>query len=340
MTKIDVVREILKGKRFQSQRETGEAFAPSNIALVKYWGKRNGDINLPNTSSLSVSLGDKGAKTSIKEISGSTDKISLNQQDIDLNSSFGIRLKEYLDLFRPAASIHYQVDTQMNIPVAAGLASSACGFAALILALNNLYEWNLDLTSLSILARLGSGSAARSLWHGFVEWQEGSAKDGMDSHGVLLNYQWPEFRIGLHLVYTGPKPLSSREAMKRTVQTSHLYSAWPSQVANDMQIVKKALAEKNFSLLAQRAEANALAMHATMMSAWPPVLYSQVETLNAMHQVWNLRAEGVAVYFTQDAGPNLKLLFLDNAQESVQKAFPQLQICQPIPTFLGARPVT
>lgn len=328
MEKIDIVREILTGKSRTPQIE-GKAFAPSNIALVKYWGKRNEEINLPQTSSLSISLGDKGAATTIREISAATDQIILNQKKIDLNSSFGKRLQEFLDLFRATESTRYQVDTQMNIPVAAGLASSACGFAALVLALDKLYQWDLDLTSLSILARLGSGSAARSLWHGFVEWQEGLQENGMDSHGILLKEQWPEFRIGLHLLYTGPKSLSSREAMRRTVQTSYLYSAWPAQVSADMKIIKQALAEKNFSLLAQRAEANALAMHATMISAWPPVLYSQAETLEAMNQIWNLRAEGVEVYFTQDAGPNLKLLFLESSQKVVQTAFPHLQICFP-----------
>lgn len=329
MKKLDIVDEILKGKSRKIQMEEGEAFAPSNIALVKYWGKRNEEINLPRTASLSISLGDKGAKTRIREISSVTDRVSLNQKNIDLNSSFGKRLKEFLDLFRATETTRYQVDTEMNIPVAAGLASSACGFAALVLALDKLYRWDLDLTSLSILARLGSGSAARSLWHGFVEWREGLQENGMDSHGIVMREQWPEFRIGLHLLQTGPKALSSREAMRRTVQTSYLYSAWPAQVSADMKIIKQALAEKNFPLLGQRAEANALAMHATMISAWPPVLYSQAATLAAMHQVWELRAQGVEVYFTQDAGPNLKLLFLNNAQDRIQPAFPQLQICRP-----------
>lgn len=331
MKKIDVVQQILAKQSRVAQRESGQAFAPTNIALCKYWGKRNSEINLPMTASLSISLGDKGATTTIAEIAAPVDRITLNQQVVDLTSHFGRRLTAFLDLFRPTPTTRYQVDTCMNIPVAAGLASSACGFAALVLALDQLYDWQLDQPSLSILARLGSGSASRSVWQGFVEWQMGEAAHGMDSHGVLLSAQWPELRIGLHLLNTQQKPLSSREAMQRTVQTSQLYSAWPAQVQADMQTLKQALAVKDFACLGQVAEANALAMHATMMSAWPPVVYSQPETLAAMQQVWQLRAQNIPVYFTQDAGPNLKLLFLESSQPAVHTVFPELQICLPFP---------
>jgi diphosphomevalonate decarboxylase len=327
MKKIDVVRKILAGKTSVARQASARAFAPTNIALCKYWGKRNGEINLPVTDSLSISLGDKGATTSIEEISENADKIILNDQVISADSAFGKRLSVFLDLFRPAPSQYYRVETQMNIPVAAGLASSACGFAALILALDQLYGWQLDMPSLSILARLGSGSAARSLWQGFVEWQAGQREDGMDSHGVTLPLAWPELRIGLHLLSTAQKPLSSREAMQRTVQTSQLYTAWPAQVQKDMRLLKAALAAKDFQKMGETAEANALAMHATMLSAWPPVLYSQPETISAMQKIWQLRAKGAPIYFTQDAGPNLKILFLVDAQAELLAAFPNLQIC-------------
>jgi len=331
MKKIDVVEQILNHHSNRGPaKEFGQAFAPTNIALCKYWGKRNHEINLPITASLSMSLGDKGAHTLIREITAENDQIILNKQKINLTTDFGQRLGVYLDLFRPHPKQRYQIETEMNIPVAAGLASSACGFAALILALNDLYGWQLEPTALSILARLGSGSAARSLWQGFVEWRRGDAEDGMDSHGVLLPEQWPELRIGLHLLNKGQKPLSSREAMRRTVQTSRLYSAWPSQVEEDMNSLKQALAAKDFYHLGQVAEANALAMHATMMSAWPPVIYSQPETIAAMQVVWRVRAEGVNVFFTQDAGPNLKLLFLEANQAAIQSVFPDLQICRPL----------
>jgi diphosphomevalonate decarboxylase len=329
MKKLDVVQHILAGKTKTSAGRIAKAFAPTNIALCKYWGKRDAELNLPVTSSLSISLGDKGATTQLTEFSAAEDQITLNQQMIHLDTSFGRRLTKFLDLFRPTPDVRYQIDTAMNIPVAAGLASSACGFAAVILALNELYAWNIDLQTLSILARLGSGSATRSLWHGFVKWQAGSAADGMDSYGSLLPLQWPELRIGLHLLSTQQKPLSSTEAMQRTVKTSKLYSSWPQQVKEDMQTIQQALEQQNFEQLGQVAEANALAMHATMMSAWPPVIYSLPDTIIAMHKVWELRAQGIIVYFTQDAGPNLKLLFLESSTDKVRGAFPQLEICAP-----------
>lgn len=329
MKKSDVIQRILADKATTAVLQTATAFAPTNIALCKYWGKRDTELNLPMTSSLSISLGNKGASTQLAEIFAAQDEIFLNQQSIHLDTSFGRRLTKFLDLFRPTAKSHYRIDTALNIPVAAGLASSACGFAAVTLALNQLYGWHLDPQSLSILARLGSGSATRSLWHGFVEWQAGSAADGMDSFGTVLPTKWPEFRVGLHLLSTQQKPLSSTEAMQRTVQTSKLYSAWPAQVEADMHALQQALSSKNFGHLGQVAEANALAMHATMMSAWPPIIYSLPDTITAMQKVWQLRSDGVAVYFTQDAGPNLKLLFLDSSTEAVRAAFPNLEICAP-----------
>lgn len=182
---------------------------------------------------------------------------------------------------------------------------------------------------LSILARLGSGSAARSLWHGFVEWQAGQADDGMDSYGEYLKSEWKNLRVGLHLLSTQEKPLSSREAMQRTVKTSHLYQAWPKQVEYDLTEIKSAILTKDFEKLGCRAEANALAMHATMWSSWPPVVYALPETLQAMQTVWQLRAAGTPVYFTQDAGPNLKLLFLAESTEKIKSSFPSLEICIP-----------
>ena len=127
MTKSLVVKEIFREKTVNTSKEMGQAFAPTNIALIKYWGKRNGEINLPVTSSLSIGLGDRGAQTAVREISADQDLIFLNQRQVDLGSQFGKRLVAFLDLFRPLPTIHYQVDTTMNIPVAAGLARRLVG---------------------------------------------------------------------------------------------------------------------------------------------------------------------------------------------------------------------
>ncbi len=329
MKKYEIVQQILANRSKKVSGKENNAFAPTNIALCKYWGKRDSELNLPVTSSLSVSLGDKGAFTTVQEITAQKDLIFLNDTAMPLTSNFGQRLVAFLDLFRPSPEIRYQVFSQMNIPLAAGLASSACGAAALVLALDRLYAWDLEKTSLSILARIGSGSAARSIWNGFVEWQVGVKEDGMDSHGLPLNFTWPALRVGLLLLHSQPKFLSSREAMQRTLKTSQLYAAWPEQVKTDMHKLKAAIANRDFHQLGAVAEANALAMHATMMSSWPPIIYSQPQTLAAMHKIWQLRAEGLPIYFTQDAGANLKLLYLVDDEIAVQDQFANMEVCVP-----------
>ncbi len=331
MKKFDVVKAIL-GNHLQRgpQKSSGQAFAPTNIALCKYWGKRNQELNLPLTSSLSVSLGDKGAAVVLSAHETDHDSVTLNGDAVATTSRFYQRLVHFLDLFRQSTPWYLRVDIQSNIPIAAGLASSACGFASLTLALNDLCGWQLDTRALSILARLGSGSASRSIVTGFVEWEMGHRDDGMDSYATALPVTWPELCVGLLIVSDKEKGLSSRAAMQRTVETSKLYTAWPAQVEHDLRVLKQALTTHDFSLLGATAEANALAMHATMLSAWPAISYAVPDTVLAMQQIWRLRQEGLPLYFTQDAGPNLKLLFTRDVRETVQSLFPAAEILQPL----------
>jgi diphosphomevalonate decarboxylase len=328
--KSDVVAAIL-GKHWQQapKNSSGKAFAPTNIALCKYWGKRNQELNLPLTSSLSISLGNKGAFVELALQDISQDSVILNGEPIASDSSFYKKFVNYLDLFRPSDALRMRADIQSNIPIAAGLASSACGFASLALALNDLFGWQLCSSELSILARLGSGSASRSIEQGFVEWHAGARDDGMDSYGVTLPETWPELCVGLLIVSEREKMLSSREAMQRTIESSALYSAWPAKVSHDLIELKQAIATQDFALLGKTAESNATTMHATMFSAWPAIQYAVPETVLAMQAVWKLRSEGLALYFTQDAGPNIKLLFEKNNIETVRSCFPAVEILQP-----------
>lgn len=330
MKKSDVISAILGERKSLLPRNlSSEAYAPSNIALCKYWGKRDQELNLPITSSFSVSLATKGTTTQLSINSGANDLAYLNDQQIDWVTPFGKRLLAFLDLFRVKRHLHFTLKVSTNIPVGAGLASSACGFASLVRSLNLLFGWELKDNELSILARLGSGSACRSLWHGFVEWNVGLKADGMDSYGELIADEWPELRIGLLILNDREKPVSSREAMQRTVTTSSLYTAWPAKVSRDLSALKQAINLKDFNLLGKTAESNAMTMHATMLSAWPTVCYFLPETINAMNKIWKLRHEGLTVFFTQDAGPNLKLLFLEKDAEAVQAQFPDMEIINP-----------
>ena len=341
MKKSDAVQSILRQRVLQlaSQPETskenmihypkhieGLAFAPTNIALCKYWGKRDTELNLPVTSSLSISLPDKGSMTHLIIHDQPRDIIILNQEELANDSPFVNRLSQFLDLFRPEKIWHVKVDIKMNIPVAAGLASSASGFASLTLALNDLFGWELSLRSLSLLARLGSGSAARSLWLGFVEWHAGIQSDGMDSFAEPLPIEWHELCVGILSVSEKEKQISSRDAMQRTVNSSIFYQNWPKKVLQDMAILKQSLQVKNFPLLGGTAESNALAMHATMLSSWPPICYFLPETIEIMHKVWALRRAGLEIYFTEDAGPNLKLLFLERDKKTVCEHFPDVDV--------------
>jgi diphosphomevalonate decarboxylase len=327
LTKSDVVKIVLENRQSEPS-EFGEAFAPANIALAKYWGKRDEELNLPRTSSLSVSLGEYGSYTKISQ-NGNGDSYTLNGQAVATDSTFARRLGLYLDLFRPAKDFFFRVETVNSIPTAAGLASSASGFAALAFALNDFFQWHLDKTAISILARLGSGSACRSVYNGFVEWQAGIEESGMDSFALPLPHTWPDLCLGLIEISSEEKPVSSRAGMKRTVETSVLYKSWPEKTEKDLERLKTAIEKKDFELLGQTAESNALAMHATMIAAWPPLLYWLPKSLETIHKIHRLRDDGLPVYFTMDAGANIKLLFEVKDMDDVRCQFENIKIIRP-----------
>lgn len=327
MRKIDVVKGLLPAAVVAGER--GEAFAPSNIALCKYWGKRDRELNLPINASLSVSLAHLGSHTIVTESDTGVDRVVLNGIEQSDDSKFARKVVEFVSLFRCDLQQPVLVNTENNIPTAAGLASSASGFAALMLALNQFYNLNLTDAELSACARMGSGSASRSIFTGFVEWQMGHRDDGMDSHAVVLDKPWPDLRIGLVKVTTAEKKVDSRAGMQRTVESAHLYQSWPLQAAADLEKLHLAIEQQDFMLLGETAEQNALSMHATMIASWPPLLYWQPESVAAMHKIWDLRVQGLQVYFTMDAGPNIKLLFQQQDEAALLEAFPELEVVAP-----------
>jgi len=303
----------------------GEAFAPANIALCKYWGKRDRDLNLPVNSSLSISLGKLGTHTVVK-FAKTADRIFLNGKAAP--KDFAARISNFLDLFR-ADGQFFEVRTKNNIPTAAGLASSASGFAALVKALDQLFGWGFNPRELSMLARLGSGSATRSLYDGFAVWHAGVRADGMDSYAEGFSKPWKNLRLGILEVSNVRKKTGSTDGMNHTVETSELYEAWPAQADCDFDELRTAVAVQDFPMLGKTAENNALAMHATMLAAWPPLCYWKPQSLAMMQKVWQAREEGLELYFTIDAGPNLKLLFLKENQAAVKALFPNVQIVNP-----------
>jgi diphosphomevalonate decarboxylase len=296
--------------------------------LSKYWGKRELSFNLPITGSLSISLAEHGTKTGLSVIDAPMHQVILNGKEVSANQSFSIKVSQWLDRVLPNV-LKLRVDTHNTVPTAAGLASSASGFAALTLATNSLMGWQLPERQLSALARLGSGSASRSLWHGFVKWQAGEQANGSDSVAFPLEHQWPELRIGLLTVSSQKKAVSSREGMARTITTSALYNQWPQQAESDLATIETAIIAGDFETMAKTAEHNAMSMHATMAGAWPPLVYWQPDSLTQMQKVWQLREQGLPLYLTMDAGPNLKLLFEAKHQSDVEAAFPEVQVITP-----------
>ncbi|HBO87311.1 MAG: diphosphomevalonate decarboxylase [Pontiellaceae bacterium] len=311
--------------------EKGYGVAPSNIALCKYWGKRDSNLNLPLNSSLSISLGTKGTRTQIRRLP--SDQFILNGEPVDPTTPFAHRLSTFLDLFRePCRAPGFEVITENTIPTAAGLASSASGYAALVLALNDLAGWDLPRQLLSMLARLGSGSASRSLFNGFACWHRGERDDGRDSFAEAIDTKWSDFRIGILTLTDAEKPVGSRAGMQRTVETSPRYADWPARAAIDFGVLKRAIKHRDFETFGATAEANALEMHATMREAIPPLDYFLPQTRTQIGRVQQLRAEGLPVYLTIDAGPNVKLLFQAANTTEVENAFPALEIIDPFGT--------
>ncbi len=295
------------------------ARAGSNIALVKYWGKRDAMLNLPAAGSLSITLDALFTETTVRlDCSLQADSLSLNGQPADAS-----RISRLLDLLRArAASRSYMaVESCNNFPTAAGLASSASAFAALVTAANQAMDIKLTPAQRSELARRGSGSAARSIFGGFVEMVPGIRDDGSDSiaHCLAEPDHWP-LQVVVAVTNRSAKPVSSTDGMNQTMKTSSYYSAWVEGVASDLEQARQAVRARDFERLAEISEFSALKMHASALAARPGVVYWNAATVAGMHCVRELRAAGLAVFFTIDAGPQLKAVCLPEAAPAVGQA--------------------
>ncbi|MDG9720170.1 diphosphomevalonate decarboxylase [Streptomyces sp. DH24] len=297
----------------QDGSTTATAVAHPNIALIKYWGKRDERLILPVTDSLSMTLDVFPTTTRVRLApEAGQDRVTLN--GAPATGEAGRRITAFLDLVRETAGSRERavVDTENTVPTGAGLASSASGFAALAVAAAAAYGLDLDATALSRLARRGSGSASRSLFGGFAVWHAGPDTAGADAD--LGSYAEPvptadiDPALVIAVVNAGPKPVSSREAMRRTVDTSPLYRPWAASSKDDLTDMRAALSRGDLEAVGEIAERNALGMHATMLAARPAVRYLSPATVTVLDRVLDLRRDGVAAYATMDAGPNVKVL--------------------------------
>lgn len=309
---------------------SARAVAPSNIALVKYWGKRDGRLNLPAMGSLSVSLRNLETQSQVTFLDEEgDDEIFLDGQPV--NASGVERVGRMLEVLRAKTEVQgrARIESSSNFPVGAGIASSASGMAAVALAASAAAGWKASREEVSALARLGSGSACRSIFGGYVEWRKGVAPGGEDSHGVeVAPYEYWELDVLVAVVDSGPKKISSGKGMVQSARTSSFYPAWVAGNEPDLESARTALSNRDFEALGQVTESSALKMHATMMTGSPSILYWRPGTLEVLEWMAELRASGVSCFFTMDAGPNVKLFFPPG--ESVQwqeslKALPSVE---------------
>jgi diphosphomevalonate decarboxylase len=284
------------------------ARAGTNIALVKYWGKRDGALNLPATGSLSLTLAGLGSETRVR-FGVEQDRVVAD--GVPAEPAFAERVHRFLDLVRERAGLRLraEVTTTNSVPTAAGLASSASGFAALALAATRAAGLTLPPGELSALARRGSGSAARSIFGGFVEMAAGSRADGADAQArpLLAPDAW-DLRLVVALTTGARKAIGSGAAMERTAATSPYYPAWVATTERDLDEARAAVAARDLAVLGRVAERSALRMHACALGAEPAILYWNGVTVSAIEAVLALRAAGTAAYFTIDAGPHVKVL--------------------------------
>lgn len=316
-------------------QQIGIARAHTNIALIKYWGKRDKELFLPQNSSLSLTLDAFYTDTKVvfDEVF-TADSFYLNgklQSEKEM-----LKISRFLDLFREyTGEGRFACVESLNfVPTAAGLASSASAFAALALATSTALQLDLSPQELSTFARRGSGSSTRSLFGGFVEWDMGTCSMDSMAHPV----DDADWGVGMIIlaVNTAEKKIASRVGMDHTVATSPFYQAWKETAAADLVAIKKAIAERDFETVGEITEHNGMKMHATTLSANPPFTYWTSDSLHAQEAVRDVRERlGLPAYMTMDAGPNVKVLCREQDMpalvEALREHLPAEQIITSLP---------
>jgi diphosphomevalonate decarboxylase len=298
--------------------------ASPSLALVKYWGKKKD--NLPATSSLAVTLAELETKTTVAVSDIDSIKIHGEEQEIS-------RFEPFLNNVRKAIKkdLYFNISSFNSFPTAAGLASSSSGIAAMTLGCVRAAGSELPLEKLSELARLGSISASRAVFGGFVLLSEGrrSARQVYDAS------YWPSFRILVAIVDEKPKEISSRQAMLMSREFSPYYPAWVKSSRTLVKEACKALDDRNIEALGRAARLSYMRMHAAMMAGDPPVRYWLPASLTVQDVCSDLRKQGIGAWETMDAGPQVKVLCLADdvarIRESIQERLPHIRILESSP---------
>ncbi len=306
----------------------------ANIAIVKYWGKKDAKKMIPATSSISLTLNDMFTETEMEFISDEDIKISVekemkngdykdkfsNMTDLfylngELQDSVHTeKISKVVDLFRENRSQKVKISTTNNMPTAAGLSSSSSGLSAVIKACNKLFGKNYTQSELAQISKFGSGSSSRSFFGPIAAWD----KDTGEIYEVRTDLKLAMIVLVLN---ENKKEISSRNGMELCAKTSTYFDEWVKQSEIDFVNMKKYLAENDFEKVGILTEENALRMHKTTETANPPFTYFNEKTYEAMDFVKNLRNNGEKCYFTMDAGPNVKVLCLEEDLEKLAGIF-------------------
>lgn len=296
---------------------TATAVACANIAFIKYWGNRIETLRLPANPSLSMNLEGITASTSVTfDPSLSGDLFDLN--GVSQSGGSLERVSQFLDHIRKIAGITTcaHVASHNNFPIGAGIASSAAAFAALAVAGSSAAGLSLNEPQLSRLARLGSGSAARSVPGGFVEWQSGLDDHDSFAFSIAPAAYW-DLVDCIAVISTGHKAVGSTEG-HAAAPTSPLQAARVSDTPRRLALCRKALLERDFPSFAEIVEHDSTVMHAVMMTSRPPLFYWQPASLDLMLRVTGWRREGLACCYTLDAGPNVHVICLSRDADEIE----------------------
>lgn len=312
-----------------------------NLTRPRYWGKRDPKLNLPTNSSLSVTLSQSDLRThttaSCSPDYPKEDTLLLNGSPQDVSGartqacfrelrSLRATLEAKDSSLPPLSTYPLRIVSENNFPTAAGLASSAAGFAALVRAIADLYELPSSPTDLSRIARQGSGSACRSLFGGYVGWEQGSAADGSDSvaYEVAPASHWPNMRALILVVSAEKKGVSSTTGMQTTVATSTLFPARANEVVpKRMKEMEKAIKEKDFETFGRVTMRDSNSFHATCLDTEPPIFYLNDVSRAAIRVVEGINeaAGKVVAAYTFDAGPNAVVYYLEEHEKEVAGLF-------------------
>lgn len=309
----------------QREPRSARATARANIALAKYWGKSDVALNLPAVPSVSLTLDELATETEVTfEADLDEDVLVLDGKPVTGRPQ--TRVRALLDRVRRLAGLelHARIRSTNRFPTGAGLASSASGFAALAAASTRAAGVELAARELSALARASSASAARSVYGGFVELPAGTRGDhSLCAEPIAAASHW-DVRLVIAITAIGPKTVSSTEAMERSRTTSPYYAAWVEQAPVWAAEVKRAIASRDLAALGNAMERSTMAFHCAAITSQPGTLYWQPGTVAALHRIAALRAGGVPVWSTMDAGPHVKALCEASEAPHVAKALDEL----------------